>query len=267
MVTKTSKIASHPEAMSRGTVLVTGGAKRIGRAISIKLASKGYSIAVHYHQSSKEASELVDMIRSKGEKASTFQANLSDSSSVSNLISQVTSSLGPMVGLVNNASVFIHDDISTINDRTWDSHMNVNAKAPALLIKELNKVTNENMRASVVNILDQKISNPNPDYLSYTASRYALLGLTETLARGLAPRIRVNAVAPGHTLVSDHQSHSGFIKAQSESPLGSGPTPEDIANTVSFLMDAQAITGQVIFVDAGERFLSRNRDVLFETED
>ena len=121
--------------------------------------------------------------------------------------------------------------------------------------------------ASVVNILDQKIAAPSPDHLSYTASRYALLGLTHALARGLAPRLRVNAVAPGHTLGSQDQTAEGFERAQSESPLGFGPEPNDISEAVDYLIGARAVTGQVLFVDSGERFLARSRDVLFETED
>ena len=119
---------------------------------------------------------------------------------------------------------------------------------------------------SVVNILDQKLYNPNPDHLSYTASKYTMLGLTDTLARSLAPKVRVNAVSPGHTLASDSQTNEGFERAQSSSPLGYGPNPGDIADAVCYLMRAQAVTGQVIYVDSGERFLSRSRDVVFETE-
>ena len=144
--------------------------------------------------------------------------------------------------------------------------MDVNAKSPLLLIRSLNEILEEGYSACVVNVLDQKIAEPNPDHLSYTASRYAMLGLTDALARGLAPRIRVNAVAPGHTLPSDAQTEEGFARAQSESPLGYGPKPEDIADAVCYLVGARAVTGQILFVDSGERFLSRARDVLFETE-
>ena len=119
----------------------------------------------------------------------------------------------------------------------------------------------------MVNILDQKISQPNPDYLSYTASRFAMAGLTETLARGLAPSIRVNAVAPGHTLPSPEQTIQGFEKAQSQSPLQSGPSASDIAEAVVYLMSAKSVTGQIIYADSGERFLSRSRDVVFKTEE
>ena len=144
--------------------------------------------------------------------------------------------------------------------------MQINAKVPLMMIKQMNDSLDGNRRGSVVNILDQKLYNPNPDHLSYTASKYTMLGLTDTLARGLAPKVRVNAVSPGHTLASDSQTSEGFDLAQSSSPLGYGPSPGDIADAVCYLMVAKAVTGQVIYVDSGERFLSRTRDVVFETE-
>lgn len=251
--------------MAEGIVLVTGGAKRIGRAISLRLARAGYSIAIHYRGSSNEAEELVETIEEFGGSAFTIKANLEDAESASNLVS-LASKHGPICGIVNNASLFIHDDIHSVDTESWDAHMDVNAKSPLLLIRSLNEILEEGYSACVVNVLDQKIAEPNPDHLSYTASRYAMLGLTDALARGLAPRIRVNAVAPGHTLPSDDQTEEGFARAQSESPLGYGPKPEDIADAVCYLVGARAVTGQILFVDSGERFLSRARDVLFETE-
>ena len=252
--------------MIRGTVLVTGGARRIGKAISLRLSSEGYSIAIHYNKSSKDAFDLVKLIQSNGGKADAFEADLNDSEAVSELIPRINSTMEQVTGIVNNASLFSFDDIFSISDDSWNNHMNINAKSPILLIKELYNLSDSKTQASVVNILDQKIVNPNPDYLSYTASKFTLLGLTDTLARGLAPNIRVNAVAPGHTLSSPEQSNSGFSKSQSETPLGIGPSPEDIADSVSYLMQAKSVTGQIIFVDSGERFLSRKRDVFFETE-
>jgi len=251
--------------MAEGTVLVTGGAKRIGRAICLSLAADGYSIAVHYRGSKEEAEEVVVAVEESGGKAFTVQADLAEADSASALIARASKN-GPLRGIVNNASLFIHDDIQSIDTQSWDAHMDVNAKSPTLLIRSLNEILEEGQTACVVNVLDQKIAEPNPDHLSYTASRYAMLGLTDALARGLAPSIRVNAVAPGHTLPSDDQTEAGFARAQSESPLGYGPKPEDIADAVCYLMGARAVTGQILFVDSGERFLSRARDVLFETE-
>ncbi len=252
--------------MARSTALVTGGSKRIGRAICLHLAKMGHSVAVHHNSSSAAADALVDLIQSNGGTAYSIQADLSKASEVSSLIPRVCDELGPVSCIVNNASIFHFDDIESFNKESWDLHMDVNARAPMLLIQALLAQLPEGKQASVVNILDQKIAQPNSDYLSYTVSKYALAGLTETLARSLSPRVRVNAVAPGHTLASSEQTQEGFERAQMESPLGYGPSPDDIANAVVYLTGARAVTGQILFVDSGERFLARSRDVFFETE-
>ena len=253
--------------MARSAALVTGGAKRIGAAICLHLAQKGYSVAVHHNSSAKEAEQLVDKIRQLGVESCTVKGDLSNPEEVAKIIAKASSQIGPVRHLVNNASKFKHDDLETFDNKSWNEHMDVNAKAPLMLTREVLQNLPTDMSGSVVNILDQKIAAPNPDHISYTASRYALLGITEALARGLAPRLRINAVAPGHTLASPDQTEAGFSRAQSGSPLGYGPSPEDIAQAVVFLIEAKSITGQVIFVDAGERFLSRSRDVAFETEE
>ncbi len=250
------------------TVLVTGGAKRIGRQICLGLAEAGFSVVVHHRNSEEESSELVDQIRSLGSEAESVRCDLSEPGATSQLISKSIDLMGPISHLVNNASVFEHDDIHSMNETSWDLHLSVNAKAQTMLIQSLaREFSGRENRGSVVNILDQKIASPNPDHLSYTASRFAMMGLTEVLARGLAPSIRVNGVAPGHTIASPEQTEEGFRIAQAESPLGTGPTPEDVADAVLFLINAKSVTGQIIFVDSGERFLNRNRDVVFETED
>ena len=252
--------------MASSAALVTGGAKRIGAAICLHLAEKGYSVAVHHNSSSKAAEDLVEAIKGLGVNACTVKGDLSNPEEFTQIISEASSQIGPILHLVNNASKFVHDDLDNFDDESWNAHMDINTKAPLMLTRELLQNLPANEVGSVVNILDQKIASPNPDHISYTASRFALLGITEALARGLAPKLRINAVAPGHTLASPDQSEEGFNQAQSESPLGYGPSPEDIAQAVIFLIEGKSITGQVIFVDAGERFLSRNRDVVFETE-
>ncbi len=253
--------------MARSAALVTGGAKRIGAAICLHLAQKGHSVAVHHNSSTKDAEQLAEKIRGFGVDACTVKGDLSNPEEFTKIITKASSQIGPILHLVNNASKFEHDDLESFDDKSWSEHMDVNAKAPLMLTRELLQNLPENMAGSVVNILDQKIAAPNPDHISYTASRFALLGITEALARGLAPKLRINAVAPGHTLASPDQTEGGFSRAQSESPLGYGPSPDDIAQAVVFLIEGKSITGQVIFVDAGERFLSRSRDVAFETED
>jgi len=154
--------------MDRGAVLVTGGARRIGRAISLRLAAEGYSVAVHYRSSEDDAAEVVGQIHSGGGSAVAVQADLSDAEAAASLVSRA-SSLGPLCGLVNNASLFAHDDIDSIDSESWDAHMDVNAKSPMLLIRSLNQHIDDNGRACVVNVLDQKIAEPNPDHLSYTS--------------------------------------------------------------------------------------------------
>ena len=250
------------------TVLVTGGAKRIGRQICLGLAEAGFYVVVHHRNSESESSELVDQIRSLGSKAESIRCDLSKPGATSQLISKSIDLMGPISHLVNNASVFEHDDIYNVNETSWDLHMSVNAKAQTLLIQSLaREISGGENRGSVVNILDQKIASPNPDHLSYTASRFAMMGLTEVLARGLAPSIRVNAVAPGHTIASPEQTEDGFRIAQSESPLGSGLTPKQVADAVLFLINAKSVTGQIIFVDSERDSSIGKGAVVFETED
>lgn len=252
--------------MASSAALVTGGAKRIGAAICLHLAEKGHSVAVHHNSSTKAADELAEKIRGLGVDACTVKGDLSNPEEFTKIIAEASSKIGPILHLVNNASKFEHDDLESVDNESWKNHMDINARAPLMLTRELLQNLPENLTGSVVNILDQKIAAPNPDHISYTASRYALLGITEALARGLAPKLRINAIAPGHTLASPDQTDEGFSRAQSQSPMGYGPSPEDIAQAVVFLIEAKSVTGQVIFVDAGERFLSRGRDVVFETE-
>ena len=253
--------------MDAAVILVTGGAVRIGREICLRLSECGFTVAIHYNSSENEASDLVEAIISRGGNAASFQGDLFDESMPAKLFGEISRELGPVSGIVNNASLFNFDDISDISKESWDRHMQVNALAPTLLISELFRTLPAGTIGSVVNILDQKISQPNPDYLSYTASRFAMAGLTETLARGLAPSVRINAVAPGHTLPSPEQTIEGFQKAQSQTPLQSGPSAADIADAVAYLISAKSVTGQIIYADSGERFLSRSRDVVFETEE
>ena len=253
--------------MDATVILVTGGAVRIGREICLRLSDCGFTVAIHYNSSETEATDLVETIIERGGKAASFQGDLFDESMPAKLLGEISRELGPVSGMVNNASLFNFDDISGISRESWDRHMHVNALAPTLLISELFRTLAPGNIGSVVNILDQKITQPNPDYLSYTASRFAMAGLTETLARGLAPTVRVNAVAPGHTLPSPEQTTEGFEKAQSQTPLQSGPSAADIADAVVYLISAKSVTGQIIYVDSGERFLSRSRDVVFETEE
>jgi len=248
----------------RGTVLVTGGAKRIGREICLRLSEEGFSIAIHYRTSEHEANQLIEDIESNGGKAMSLQCDLNDSDSVRGLIHKANESLGTVVGVVNNASFFSFDRIESISEELWTEHMRVNAFAPLVLIAELSKSDQE--ASWVVNVLDFKIESPNADYLSYTGSRFAMYGLTSALAIDLAPRIRVNSVAPGHVLTSDVLDADSLKEVQSRSPLGFGPSANDVSEAVFFLANSPSITGQTIFVDSGERFRQMGKDPAFDKE-
>lgn len=249
----------------RGTVLVTGGAKRIGREICLALFKEGFSIAVHYNTSEYEAITLVEEIKSLGGQASSLKCDLNDSNSVKKLVPKAIEELGEVVGIVNNASLFSYDRLENLSDEVWGKHMRINALAPLLLIDSLHVFSKS--RSWVVNILDFKVESPNADYLSYTASRFALYGISSALAIDLAPNVRVNSVAPGHVLTSHVLDQESLSKVQSDSPLGFGPSATDIANAVTFLATSSSITGQTIFVDSGERFRQMKRDPAANLED
>ncbi len=247
-----------------GTVLVTGGSRRIGREICLRLSTEGFPIAIHYRNSQREADLLVEEIESNGGKACALNCDLNDIDSVKGLIPKATESLGAVAGIVNNASYFAFDRIESLSEGGWLEHMRVNAFAPLILIGELSKSSTEG--SWVVNVLDFKVESPNADYLSYTSSRFAMYGLTSALAIDLAPRIRVNSVAPGHVLTSDVLDEDSLKLIQSQSPLGFGPTANDVAESIAFLATSPSITGQTIFVDSGERFRQMSHDPAFNQE-
>ena len=245
----------------QGAVLVTGGAKRIGRAISVRLADAGFQVVVHYRHSSEEANETVRMIEEQGGSAACVEADLGNISDVENLLESASKAIGtPITGIINNASFYLHDRLDNMNPKVWAEHMQVNVFAPLILTNSLSRGTG----GWIVNILDYKIASPNADFLSYTISKFALDGATTTLAKDLAPGVSINAVAPGHTLGSAHLDDDGLAEAQISAPLGMGPTPSDIADAVVYLASAKTVTGQTIYVDGGERFRQRNRDPAFE---
>jgi len=213
-------------------------------------------VAIHHNSSKRDAETLVEEIRAAGGSACAIAADLTKPDEVASLMISATDSLGPITGLVNNASRFEHDDISTIDIKSWDSHMDVNARAPMLLIRALLEQLPNDAQASVINILDQKISEPNPDHLSYTASRYALLGLTDALARGLAPAVRVNAVAPGWIASSGMDNYPAHMKSWIRSladavPIKRMGTESEVSSAICFLLSPGAafISGDCLRID------------------
>ena len=248
------------------TALVTGGAVRVGRAICEALADKGYAIAIHYGSSAAEAETLAQEIKADGGDAIAIQADLSKAGEVEGLIGRVCSGLSAPQCLVNSASTFDYDTGDNFSADGWSRQMDINVRAPALLGQSFAHHLPNHQTGAIINILDQKIAHPSPAFFSYTISKKALEAYTELAAKAYAPQIRVCAVAPGLTLPSGKQTQADFEDAQSGNLLGSGPIPLAIAEAVLFLAEAECVTGQVIYVDGGERFeTGRNDDAIIGT--
>jgi NAD(P)-dependent dehydrogenase (short-subunit alcohol dehydrogenase family) len=235
------------------TALVTGGAQRIGRAIVLALVRRGYAVAVHTHHSVAAAEELCAGIAAAGGAAAVVGGDLADHAAVLDLVPAAAAAVGALTLLVNNASVFEPDDVGTLDRARFDRHYAVNLRAPVFLAEAFAAQAPEAANASIVNLLDQRVYKPTPRYLSYGLAKSALLAATTTLAQGLAPRVRVNAVAPGPALPNSRQDAETFARVCRAVPLGHGPTPEEIADAVLFLAAARSVTGQTIAVDGGQR--------------
>ena len=232
--------------------MITGAAKRIGRAIAIELAGAGWNIAVHYHKSHDQALELVKELQYAGVKAVALPAELSDAAKVKKLYSAAVKALGPITCLINNASVFEEDTALNVSIGSWSRHMDVNLRAPFLLSQCLAKGLPDSAFASIVNIVDQRVWNPTSQFTSYTLSKMGLWNVTQLLARSLAPHIRVNAVGPGPTLQSVHQSVEDFDWEVSAVLLRREVTPQDISRGVLFIIQSPTMTGQMIALDSGQ---------------
>jgi NAD(P)-dependent dehydrogenase (short-subunit alcohol dehydrogenase family) len=246
-------------------VLITGAAKRIGAAIARELADAGYALALHCHRSRVEADALAQELRARGTKVLVCMADLSDEASVKQLIPSIVQELGAITAVVNNASTFEYDNISSFSSATALKHYAVNTIAPLLLARSLHEHLAEGAQGCVINLLDQKLWNMNPDYLSYTLSKAALQTATAALAQALAPRVRVCGVAPGVTLPSSDAAleNEAFSAAQGMTPLGKASQPEDIAKAVRYLLSATAVTGTTLLVDGGQHLIAQSRDVAF----
>lgn len=236
----------------RGTALVTGAARRIGRAIATDLGARGWAVAVHHNRSGAEADEVVRAIVAGGGRAAAFKADLAREEEVVELLPAVERELGSVTLLVNNASLFERDDWNTATRESWDRHLAVNTRAPFLLIQAMAARLPAEARGVVVNILDQRVWNSTPHFTSYTLSKSALLTLTRTLAQALAPRIRVNAVGPGPTLRNERQTEEHFETQWRSLPMARAVDPDEIVHAVGYLIDAPSVTGQMIAVDGGE---------------
>lgn len=243
--------------------LVTGAARRIGRTIALTLARHGWDVAVHYHRSDTEAAAVVAEIQALGRRAAALGCDLADEAAVRALPARAAAALGPLQLVVNNAAIFDEDRVATLTRAALDLHMHTNLLAPLLLAHALHAATPEGAQSCVINLLDQKLCNLNPDFLSYTLSKAALQCATVTLAQELAPKVRVVGISPGISLVSGHQSEADFAVAHQATPLGRSSTPQDIADAVAYLAQARAVTGTTLVVDGGQHLIPLPRDVMY----
>lgn len=262
--TPSSVAAADPGRAKRPAVLVTGAAQRIGRQIALTLADAGWDVLVHCHRSRDTAEATAAELRTRGVRAEVLAADLADEAQCNALVPQAVAALGRLDAVVNNASLFAYDDLAGFGHAAMDHHWRANTAPAVLLARALHAhLLPRQAQGCVVNLLDQKLANPNPDYFSYTLSKAALQAATVMLAQALAPVLRVVAVSPGVTLVSGPMNEAEFKAAHRLTPLGRSSTPEDIARAVRFLLESPAITGSTLLVDGGQHLLGQPRDVLF----
>jgi len=242
-----------------GTVLVTGAGRRLGRVIALDFANRGWRVGVHYHTSSADALELVAEIQGKGGKAAAFAADLARFNAVAPLIEACAEALGPPTCLINNAARFEWDSLATLDGETWQAQFDVNLRAPIFLIKDFARILPESAAGNVINLVDQKVLRLDPEYFSYTIAKAALWTATQTMAQALAPRIRVNAIAPGPVLKSQGQSQAEFEWECQATLLHRAVSAEDVTAAICFLLDTPSITGQMITLDAGQHLAWRGK--------
>lgn len=248
--------------MAAEVALVTGGAKRIGRAIVERLAGAGYAVAIHCNTSRAEADSLAEQIVASGGRARVVVADLVDPAAVERIVPEVEAALGPVGLLVNSASSFLVDDLLGLDVPTWNRQFSINLRAPSMLAGAMARRLPPGRQGAIVNIVDQRVWKLTPQYYSYTLTKAALLTATTTMAQALAPRIRVNAVGPGPTFANPHDGEALLAAEAGGTPLGRKVEAADIAEAVLYLARAQAVTGQMIAVDAGQHIAWRTPDIV-----
>lgn len=255
-----------------GRALVTGAAKRLGRAMALYLAGRGHDVAVHYAGSGDEAAAVVAEIRAMGRRAEAVQADLLDEEATGALIGRAAHGLGgPLTVLVNNASIFEYDSLASATRHSWDRHMGSNLRAPFLLTQGFATqapapVPDDHgepvAQALVVNMIDQRVLKLTPEFMTYTLAKMGLWALTQTAAQALAPTVRVNAIGPGPTLQGARQPDAHFAGQRAATVLKRGANPADITAALGYFLDAPAVTGQLICVDGGQHLCWQTPDVL-----
>lgn len=244
-----------------GAALITGASRRIGRTLAVQAARSGFDVAVHHRDSQDDAAQTAALVEAEGRRAIVLAGDLTDAD-IGRLIDQASAALGPVTLLVNNASLFLEDRFDSFAAATLDAHMAVNVRAPAVLAQAMAAALPADRAGLVVNILDQRVWRPNPQFFGYSLSKAALWHATRTMAQALAPRIRVNAIGPGPTFGSVHQAPGEFEQEAAATPLGRIVSPEDIAGALRYLIDAPSVTGQMIAVDSGQHLAWRTPDII-----
>lgn len=251
--------------------LVTGGGARIGKAMALYLAGRGYDVAVHYASSADGANAVVSEIEAMGRKAVALQADLLDEDATQALVGRAVTAIGTLTVLVNNASIFEYDNIETATRDSWDRHIGSNLRAPFVLTQhfaaqvpdpEPDAMREPVAAGLVVNMLDQRVRKLTPEFMSYTIAKMGLWAFTQTAAQALAPRVRINGIGPGPTLQGGRQSAEHFAAQRAATVLERGSNPDDMTAALGYFMDARAVTGQMLAVDGGQHLGWQTPDVL-----
>ena len=248
-------------AREQHVALVTGGARRIGRAIAEDLAAHGFAVAIHYNDAREEADALVAAIEARGGRAALVEADLTDMDAAAGVVAEATRALGPVRLLVNNASAFEDDAADDLDWQLWDRHFALHVKAPALLAREMAAALPPDMDGLVVNVIDQRVWRLTPKFFSYTLSKSALWTATRTMAQSYAPRLRVNAIGPGPTLANERQHPRDFARQVDGLLLKQGPGLAEFGATVRYLWQARSVTGQMIALDGGQHLAWQTPDI------
>ena len=247
--------------MVRPVVLITGAARRLGRVLACDFGRRGWAVGLHVHRHEADAETLVCEIEALGGTAHIFAADLNDFGAIERLVPDVTAALGAPACLINNASTFVYDDVTSLTSEQWDRQFAVNLKAPVFLAKALAAGLPGSESGVVINILDQRVWRPTPRFLSYSGSKAALWSMTQMLAQGLAPQVRVNAIGPGPMLQSVYQTAEDFRAEFLTTPLRRPTSPDEVAAAVRFILDAPSMTGQMIALDGGQHLAWETSDI------